>query len=63
MADPKFRAITMDEFEEWLGATPKGVCSQCGRKTWDPEREKSTCGMPQPNGSLCAGTLERPARG
>ena len=32
-------------------------CDVCGRKSWRDHDEPVACGMPQPDGSICPGTL------
>lgn len=58
------RPGSREDVEAQLGAklVPPGSegeataqCSACGRKTWDPCEVGASCGMPQPNGTACAG--------
>lgn len=39
---------------------PYRVCDRCGRKSWASE-QAGPCGMPQPDGSRCAGTFRHQA--
>lgn len=38
---------------------PAAQCDQCGRKSWDPDMRDRRCGMSQPDGSNCEGTMRR----